>query len=468
MTLQREPLLLSGVPQGAISAAMFGFFALAISLTLVAPLGLWVLLAATVLMAAGMLVYECPVAASIGWLLVIGSTPEYWLGDLAGGASLIIAAEKLAGLALVAACLFRYGARLDLFNPGLAFAAMFLIGVQHGLHPRLEAAESVRSLAGSVAPFAFSWSRLSRSWTGAVIRVTCWLPSALVALGAGLAAAGLHPLFVDQLGFRLQATGIPAFLGGFAATGVYACLLELLRGGRRIDLALLATNFLILVLSGARTPLAVCLAVVAITVLCLPARRFSAARRTPFVLLGVLALPVLVAVASQLSSVRLFNMLSGKAESMSGRDLLWPMFQQAWESAPWLGWGVGAGKAVIPPDSPVAHLTGTIAPHNEYLRIGAEGGYVGLGLLVGLMFLWTVSHTRQLARTDRFIMRLIMAGIAVHAATDNLLISTTSSVLFAWVSAVFARGAHEREAAGSQVQACSPANGVASYGAACP
>ena len=59
---------------------------------------------------------------------------------------------------------------------------------------------------------------------------------------------------------------------------------------------------------------------------------------------------------------------------------------------------------------PVAHLTGTIAPHNEYLRIGAEGGYVGLGLLVGLMFLWTVSHTRQLARTDRFIMRLIMRG----------------------------------------------------------
>ena len=84
------------------------------------------------------------------------------------------------------------------------------------------------------------------------------------------------------------------------------------------------------------------------------------------------------------------------------------------------------------------------------------------------MFLWTVSHTKRLPRTDRFIMRLIMVGIAVHAATDNLLISTTSSVLFAWISAVFARGALEREAAGSRTQARSPANGVASYGAACP
>src|SRR5690349_976722 len=100
MTPLKQPLSLSAAPPGAIAGAMFGVLACATGPAFAMPLGFWVLLGVTVAIAAGMLVYECPVAASVGWLLVIGSTPEYWLGDLAGGASLIIAAEKLAGLAL--------------------------------------------------------------------------------------------------------------------------------------------------------------------------------------------------------------------------------------------------------------------------------------------------------------------------------------------------------------------------------
>jgi hypothetical protein len=38
-------------------------------------------------------------------------------------------------------------------------------------------------------------------------------------------------------------------------------------------------------------------------------------------------------------------------------------------------------------------------------------------------------------------MRLVFLAFAVHSLTDNTLIATTASVLFAWVSAVFARGA---------------------------
>src|SRR6185312_10561686 len=105
---------------------------------------------------------------------------------LIGGGSLIIAAEKLAGLLLAGVCILRYGGRLDAFNPGLVFAAIFAAGLQHGLHPRLEALESARSLAGSAAPFAFSFSRLSREWGAYVVRLVCCLPLLLVFAGTVL------------------------------------------------------------------------------------------------------------------------------------------------------------------------------------------------------------------------------------------------------------------------------------------
>ncbi len=69
-----------------------------------------------------------------------------------------------------------------------------------------------------------------------------------------------------------------------------------------------------------------------------------------------------------------------------------------------------------------------------------EGGAIGLGLLIGLFFLWVVYHTRALIRTDKVIMRLVFLGFAAHASTDNVLISTTACVFFTFSTAVFARG----------------------------
>jgi hypothetical protein len=44
-------------------------------------------------------------------------------------------------------------------------------------------------------------------------------------------------------------------------------------------------------------------------------------------------------------------------------------------------------------------------------------------------------------------MRLIFLGFALHSATDNTLIATTSSVFFIWVSAVFATAPEPSKAA---------------------
>jgi O-antigen ligase len=85
----------------------------------------------------------------------------------------------------------------------------------------------------------------------------------------------------------------------------------------------------------------------------------------------------------------------------------------------------------------------TWAAHNEYLRIQVEGGMIGEALLIALFAAWAIVRTRRLAASDRRIMRLAFLALACHAFTDNVLISTPACVMFAFVTAVFARRAVE-------------------------
>jgi O-antigen ligase len=267
----------------------------------------------------------------------------------------------------------------------------------------------------------------------------------VVAAGAVVAVAGLRPLFVSSGGWRLGGLGHPAFLAGVGETAVYACLIELYRHGRRRDLCLLGANLLILLLTGARAPLTLALAVVGLSLTLVRSTAFPARYRVLMMLSGAATLPLVGALAlgllpSDAISVRAFQVLTTNPGNLSGRELLWPNFERAAAGSPWLGWGVGAGNDIIPPNAPVAKLLQTWAAHNEYLRIEVEGGQLGRALLVLLLILWVRQHTLPLCRSDRTIMRLVFVAFAVHAFTDNVLISTPASVLFIFACAVFARG----------------------------
>ena len=437
-----------GDAPGLVLLGMAAFLAAIAAGSLYNPRFLPLFLAAGALLCLAVPVLRFPVTASVAWLLIAATTPEMWLGEFIGQENLLIAGVKLAGLALVAVCMLRYGARFDLFNPGFAFIVIFVMGLAHGLWPTMTLMDSVRSLLGSAAPFAFSFSRLSRRWCNALIGATVWVPSFIIGFGLVLAVPGIRPLFTGLDGvMRLAGPTHPAFLGGFAATGVYAALVELYRDGRNRNVVALVINFVILALSGARAPLACSLGVTAFAFFALRAEVFPARRRLPLIMLGALALPVLVAFASGSSAIRLLNVLSSDANNLSGRDLIWPEFRHAWDLSPMFGWGIGAAKSVIDPDSLLAKLLGTTAAHNEYLRVGVEGGYVGETLLLVTLALWVTRWTRGMRRTDRFIMRAVFIAFAVHSRTDNTLIAGTASIMFAWVSAVFARAALEREAA---------------------
>jgi O-antigen ligase len=380
---------------------------------------------------------------SVAWLLIAGTSMEMTLNDLIGPAAYgpVIAAVKAAQLGLAALCVLRYGSRFDAFNPAWAYLAIFAAGLLHGLHPGLSVADSLRSLAGSVAPFAFCFSRPPREWCSAMIRATRWIPLLSTVGGAILAITGLRPLFVDSGGERLAGLGHPAFLAGVCLAAIYACLIRLYRGGGRGDLGLLLVNFAILMLTGARAPLAYGLAVTTITLAFFSAPAMLDRRRWLLLIGAATLLPVLVLLDHSLTDIRLFNVLTAYTTDLSGRELLWPSFERAANQSYWLGWGLGAGNFIISPDSQVAKLLQTWAAHNEYLRMEVEGGQLGRGLLVAAFVLWVVRRTQNLPRTERHIMSLIFIAFAAHAVTDNVLISTPASVLFTFVAAVFASGA---------------------------
>jgi len=381
-----------------------------------------------------------PRPASVLWILALETSPDSWLDNIIGEHETIIGVMKAFGLVLVAALALRQGVKRDRYNPGFAFATMFAVGLMHGLYPGLTLLSSLRSLIGSAGPFLFSFVRLPPIFIDAVKRAAVWGPLFTVAFGGLLAILGLDHMYdVEQGALRLGASGEPPFLAGFALIGVYAGLMEYLVNPRASEAWLVLTNLVIILLTGARTPLALAV-LVTFAVLIAQRRLLMLAAVGAVLALGTMFL-------SNLSFLRVITLAQlGEASNLSNRDLVWPYFQQAFFASPWFGWGVGAGKVIIPVTSHLTSLIGTNAAHDEYLRIGSEGGVVGLALLITLIFLWVKRGSATLPRAQCWLMRLIFLGFALHSGTDNTLIATTSSVFFLWVSVVFATAGQERKA----------------------
>jgi O-antigen ligase len=376
------------------------------------------------------------------WLLIAGCSLEMTANDMIGPEAFqpVIAAIKAAQIGLAILCALKWGADGDPWNPSWAFAIMAASGIVHGLYPGLPLGESLRSLIGSVAPFAFCFVRLPNDWADAMIRTARWCAIVAVAGGVILAALGIRPLFTESGGMRLTGLGHPAFLATVCMASVYAGLIRFYRTGRRAEMPLLAVNLTILLLTGARAPMAFATMVTGLTLICVSTPAVPTRWRV-YLLAGAGALATILAIfllAGDLGDIRLFNLLSTDATNLSGRDILWEAFASVTRDSPWVGWGIGAGNVVIPPESPVAKLLHTWAAHNEYLRIEVEGGQLGRLLLIVMFAGWVWMRSRALPVPTRRIIRLVFLAFAGHAFTDNLLISTPACVLMTFAAAVFA------------------------------
>ncbi len=108
-------------------------------------------------------------------------------------------------------------------------------------------------------------------------------------------------MFVDSGGERLAGLGHPAFLAGFCLVAIYACLIELYREGQSRWMVLLAVNFTILVLTGARAPMAYAVAVTGLTLVVVRSEAFPRRCRILPLLLAACLLPLLLVLAGHLS-----------------------------------------------------------------------------------------------------------------------------------------------------------------------
>jgi O-antigen ligase len=428
-------------PDRGMQCAAALLLAVGFACGLIAPPLFWLALAASVAVGVAFLAYRHSTGFCVAWFLVAGTSLEMTAFDLFGDAMFQTTIATVKGVEIVLAllCALRFGVRLDAFNPVWAYLAILGIGFAHGLYPGLTPGDSLRSLIGSAAPFAFCFCRVPRSWGDAIIRATKWCPLVAVLACVPLALAGIRPLFIDSGGARLAGLGHPAFLASVCLAAIYACLIQLYREGRRGDLQLLVANFAILVLTGARAPLAYAVAVSGLSLVSISSAIVLPRHRLLLALSVGALIPPLVFLAGELDEFRLFNVVANETVNLNGRDLLWPSFEAAADESPWFGWGIGAGNAVVPESGPIAQILHTRAAHNEYLRMQVEGGQLGRALLVVLFVSWVIVHTRRLRSSDRRIMRLAFIAFGFHAFTDNLLISTPACVMFAFATAVFTR-----------------------------
>jgi hypothetical protein len=188
---------------------------------------LWLPLGGLALVCAIAAAARFPIAAVVLWIFTIEATPDLWFS---GAHETMIGVEKGAGILLVILLGIRFGWRRDRYNPGFAFAAMFIAGLAHGLYPGLTILSSLRSLIGSATPFAFGFARITPKFRRAVVRSVTLGPLVNIAAGAILNLLHLHAIAtVEGSVFRLAGSGLPAFLGGFALIAIYAGLLEWVR-----------------------------------------------------------------------------------------------------------------------------------------------------------------------------------------------------------------------------------------------
>jgi O-antigen ligase len=111
-----------------------------------------------------------------------------------------------------------------------------------------------------------------------------------------------------------------------------------------------------------------------------------------------------------------------RAMNWQGREIFWPVVLAAFAQHPLFGLGLGSSGAVLAGHFPAEWGT---AVHNEYLRLAADLGTVGLLLVAIITVVWVREVARAARQPDPLIREFALPAVAAIVAwvvvsiTDN-------------------------------------------------
>jgi O-antigen ligase len=115
-------------------------------------------------------------------------------------------------------------------------------------------------------------------------------------------------------------------------------------------------------------------------------------------------------------------LLRFESSSQSGRQLLWNAVMAWAERYPWYGVGFGHHAELIPEG--VSRITGTVATHNEYIRLAAELGYFGEALFLMGLLIAVISAPKYLTKIQFFYSLAVIIFFFIYAYSDNVFLLT--------------------------------------------
>lgn len=274
------------------------------------------------------------------------------------------------------------------------------------------------------------------------LKLSVWLAPLSSVMGLFYQTLGIYNAFPIEFNTgepRFSGTLNAAFLGGFAAIGIFAAFKLTERGFRAYGAAIFL-NFAILILSAGRMNLAV------IILIMIPSfflsNAISRATKMKASIIGVVG-SFLVAPLIWLKYADRFEK-SGN----SGRNYMWDWLFDM--SAQYPDFGIGFGHQFWATPQEVLVFFSSSAAHNDYLRLLVELGWFGVFGFYGLLILAVVLVWRGPSGRKDISVLAALVGYLLWSATDNAL--ATPSYFTIVVAAVMAAQARTKTESHARMQ----------------
>lgn len=367
-------------------------------------------------------------------LLLIAVGPSA-LAELVDGN--LVTLQKVGVIAAWAFALMALGHRLSraMIAPSVGWLVAFIGTTALGVPLLgLTSSDSLIALGGYVFPFLAFAVRWETAGTHRVAYVIALLPCLSLALGLALQFAGAGSIFRDEFTGvpRLQAAMIPAHFAMLCVVATIAgCWLmaEQKRGAGLLTALALA----LCVLTSTRGAIAVAFFIYLVATT--RTKSSPALQRVASLVVGAVVVVAGLPALLQRSSA----VVGGDPFNTSGRLDAWQFWIRAAEVSPYFGRGVGAsielsGSGI----TQTRALENFVVPHNMYLQIWLDVGYVGgAAVAIGLLMAWR--HVRRsAASSSQPFLRATGLAFLGYSLIDNTLVTPHMTVPLATLLAVIA------------------------------